>query len=67
MVQQVGERIDKMRWYSVLTAKHFDRTTCSEPFKREREPFLGIRFESTAAVSDSCDPQAEVSLVTLCN
>lgn len=55
----------KGRWYSALTPGRCDVTESIKPFKSRNEPFLGCRFESTAAASDSpsekFEYQAEVS------
>ncbi|CAN4084497.1 unnamed protein product [Withania somnifera] len=56
---------NKGRWYSTLTSGRCNITESIKSFKSRNEPFLGCRFESTAAASDSpsekFEYQAEVS------
>lgn len=49
----------KGRWYSVLTSGRCDVIESAKPFKSRNEPFLGCRFESTAAASDTSDSPSE--------
>lgn len=55
----------KGRWYSSLTSGRCNVNGSIKPFKSTNEPFLGCRYESTAAASDSpsekFEYQAEVS------
>ncbi|XP_057954194.1 heat shock protein 90-6, mitochondrial [Malania oleifera] len=47
----------QFRWYSALTHGRYNTTESAGQFRNEI--FLGKRFESTAAASDSSDPPAE--------
>ncbi|KAK3031981.1 hypothetical protein RJ639_036186 [Escallonia herrerae] len=54
-----GEAETKQRWYSVLAAGRFNSIGSTKAFERNNVPYLGIRYESTAAASESSDPPAE--------
>ncbi|KAK2995634.1 hypothetical protein RJ640_013591 [Escallonia rubra] len=54
-----GEAETKQRWYSVVAAGRFNGTGSTKAFERNNVPYLGIRYESTAAASESSDPPAE--------
>lgn len=49
----------KGRWYSALTSGRCNVTESVKPFKSTNEPFLGCRYESTAAASDASDSPSE--------
>ncbi|MCE3050457.1 hypothetical protein HAX54_047245 [Datura stramonium] len=46
-------------WYSTLTSGRCNVTESIKPFKSRNEPFLGCRYESTAAASDAADSPSE--------
>ncbi|CAI9106239.1 OLC1v1005352C1 [Oldenlandia corymbosa var. corymbosa] len=54
-----GEKNDRVRQYSVLTTKKCSPTRLTKSFNHINEPFLGVRYESTAAASDSSNPSSE--------
>lgn len=56
---QSADADSKGRWYSVLTSRRCDVIESTKPFKTRNEPFLGCRFESTAAASDASDSPSE--------
>ncbi|KAK4714023.1 hypothetical protein R3W88_019930 [Solanum pinnatisectum] len=56
---QSADADSKGRWYSVLTSGRCDVIESAKPFKTRNEPFLGWRFESTAAASDASDSPSE--------
>ncbi|KAK6918744.1 Histidine kinase/HSP90-like ATPase, partial [Dillenia turbinata] len=63
-----GEKDTRPRWFSVLTSGNHDNSRSAMKLNLRNSVFLGSRYESTAAASDSSEPpvqkyeyQAEVS------
>ncbi|XP_059282275.1 heat shock protein 90-6, mitochondrial [Lycium ferocissimum] len=56
---QSADAGSKGRWYSALTSGTCNAPGSTKPFKSRNEPFLGCRYESTAAASDASDPPSE--------
>ncbi|XP_060187614.1 heat shock protein 90-6, mitochondrial [Lycium barbarum] len=56
---QSADAGSKGRWCSALTSGTCNAPGSTKPFKSRNEPFLGCRYESTAAASDASDPPSE--------
>lgn len=57
--EQIGEIDAKPRLYSVLTIGSDNNVGSTKALNQRNECFLGKRYESTAAASDSLDQPAE--------
>ncbi|GFP84880.1 heat shock protein 83 [Phtheirospermum japonicum] len=54
-----GESVTAKRWSSVLTPSNGTFVGGTKPFNQQSGPFVGRRYESTAAASDESTPPAE--------
>lgn len=57
-MEQTGEIDTKPRWYSVLTVGRCSGSVSTKHRNLRNEQFLGNRYESTAAASESSDSPA---------
>lgn len=58
-LEQTGEIDAQPRWYSVLTAGRCSGSEFTKHINLRNKQFLGNRYESTAAASESTDAPTE--------